>query len=78
MLELAADVRGDVEWDDWEESTVRTVIVEDRRQPSKPDAGYAGVAHAALTKLSPGQLLIVALVIALGAVAVAGRKLGVW
>lgn len=77
MLELAAEIQRDDEWDDWEESTVRTVIVEDRRQPSRPD-GMVGVAHAAVHKLPPLYLLVVAVVVALGVVAVLGRKLGAW
>ena len=80
MLELAAEVRRDDEWDDWEESTVRTLIVEDRRppQPSSPDTGYAGVAKAAVDKMPASHLLIVALAVAVAAALVAGRKLGVW
>jgi hypothetical protein len=37
-----------------------------------------GVAHAAVHKLPPAYLLVVAVVVALGVVAVLGRKLGAW
>jgi hypothetical protein len=50
ILDLAAEIkRDDGEWDDWEELTVRTGIVEDRRHPSRPD-GMVGVAHATVNK----------------------------
>ena len=45
---------------------------------SKRESGYAGVAKAAVEKLPPSHLLIVALVMAVAAALVVGRKLGVW
>ena len=84
MLELAAEIqRDDGDWDDWEECTVRTLIVDHRHAPAPPPArekepSMAGVAHAAVQKLPPSHLLIVVLVVALAAAAVGGHKLGLW
>ncbi len=66
---------------DWEESTVRTLIVDRPHEPAPPrekEPSMAGVAHAAVQKLPPSDLLIVVLVVALAAALVGGRKLGLW
>lgn len=82
MLELAAEIKlDDGVWDDWEESTVRTLIVDHRHQtppPREKEPSIAGVAQTAVDKLPPSHLLIVVLVVALAAAAVGGHKLGLW
>lgn len=57
---------------------MRTLIVDHRHEPPRAPDGMAGVANAAVNKLSPAQLLIVVLVLALAAAVVGGHKLGLW